>query len=136
MHVAVYGSLKRGFHNHQHYMDPRGFRFVGIFLSVPKFHMVSMGRYPAVVKDHEMHHIRAEVYEVLDEAYLSQIDRLEGHPNWYKRETVTFCKENHLYGSDTIVDAEMYMLSSPPDFIRYNNVRITRDVAEWVRTHD
>lgn len=130
MHIAVYGTLKKGFGNHR-LLDPRGFSFVGSFVSVNKFHMTSAGGFPIVYKDQPLHHIGVEVYKVTDPAYLSQVDRLEGHPNWYKREPVKFQNDNET------IEAEMYMQEAPTrGKPYYNNIRIVGPVANWVRTHD
>jgi gamma-glutamylcyclotransferase (GGCT)/AIG2-like uncharacterized protein YtfP len=94
--------------------------------------MTSAGGFPIVYKDTPLHHITAEVYEVTDEKYLSQVDRLEGHPEWYRREPIKFVPPE----GGELVEAEMYMQDKPDRLPRYNNVRITNNVAEWVRTHD
>ena len=87
--VFVYGTLKKGFGNH---ILLEGSKFLGYAKTNPLFTMVSLGGFPAVIIDGETS-IQGEVYEVNEEA-LRSLDRLEGHPNWYKRiEVVTdLCK--------------------------------------------
>lgn len=126
MHLAVYGTLKRGFHNHS-LMDPRGFSFVGSFVSANKYHMTSNGGFPIVYKNQQLHYIEAEIFEIRDKAYLSQIDRLEGHPTWYERELINFQND---------MQAWMYLMDEPRYVPKYYNVRINNGVASWVRTHD
>jgi len=128
MHIAVYGSLKKGFHNN-HMMDPRGFRYVGTFVTADRYHMASAGRFPIVFKAPATHLIEVEMYRVLDVAYLSQLDRLEGHPQWYKRQPV------RIIG---MPEAWMYLQEELPKggHLKYQNVRYKGDVAAWVRTHD
>lgn len=129
MHLAVYGTLKKGFGNHR-LLDPRGFRFVGTFFTKPKFHMTSAGGFPVVYKDRAEHHIEVEVYEIVDETYLSRVDQLEGHPNWYKREPV------ELADGSPVAKALMYMMAESPAHPSYRNIRYIGNKATWVRTHD
>lgn len=83
-------------------------------------------------KDQPVAQIAVEIYKVTDEAYLSQVDRLEGHPEWYKREPIKF-----VDAENKPIIAWMYMMSKPHSGnVKYNNIRITGGVAEWVRMHD
>lgn len=136
MYIAVYGTLKRGFRNHE-LLDPRGFRFVGFFTSVDKMHMTSAGGFPIVYKWPETHHVMAEVYEVLDEACLSRLDELEGHPFWYRREERFFLPlDEEIRAQCDPITAQVYLMERAPPNSRYNNVRVTRDVAQWVKAVD
>lgn len=87
--VFVYGSLMSGLMNH------------GCLGGVPKlrddsippsagFVMVSLGAFPGVIPAHGdlATAIKGELYEV-DDRGLGMLDRLEGHPNFYRREWVT-----------------------------------------------
>lgn len=80
--VAVYGTLKLGHSNCRRmgvspaYLGPCKI----------KAKMYSMGPYPAIAlkEDGEVH---CEVYAVTD-TILADLDRLEGHPSFYKREEI------------------------------------------------
>ncbi len=89
--VFVYGSLKRGFANHgilaAH--DPQ---FVGEGKTDRGFALFGTpsGAYPVVVgpdAGFPVTRVKGEVWEVSEKCLL-RLDRLEGHPNFYKRETV------------------------------------------------
>jgi gamma-glutamylaminecyclotransferase len=78
MKIFVYGTLKKGFGNHRLIKEAR---FLGE--SFIKGTMYSMGAFPGVVLKGD-NNIKGEVYEV-DEGQLFSMDRLEGHPNFYRR---------------------------------------------------
>lgn len=80
--VFVYGSLKRGFGNHQRLVIG-GARFIGPAVTKPIYTMVDLGAFPGVITDGETE-ISGELYEV-DGACLQSLDSLEGHPNFYRR---------------------------------------------------
>lgn len=89
--VAVYGSLRKGLGNH-HRIDPEKVDsvFLGETTLAPSmnFKMVSLGGFPACVRD--VGHgtpITVEVYRVSAEV-LDSLDALEGHPDWYCREKI------------------------------------------------
>jgi len=78
--VFVYGSLKKGFHNHR--ILERS-ECVGRG-SVDNANLYSLGSFPALVNGGGV--VKGEVYEA-DEETMSRLDTLEGHPNFYRRET-------------------------------------------------
>jgi gamma-glutamylcyclotransferase (GGCT)/AIG2-like uncharacterized protein YtfP len=82
--VFVYGTLKSGQSNHRLL---EGAHYVGQAVTIRPFHLLDNGGFPVVI-DERKHPVAGEVYEV-DGAILSNLDRLEGHPTWYKREEVT-----------------------------------------------
>ena len=81
--IAVYGSLKRGFGNHSLLAKSR---FVAEATTEPTFTMLSLGGFPGIVAGGETA-IWCEVYEV-DKETLHRLDRLEGHPDFYKRQDI------------------------------------------------
>ncbi len=83
MRVIVYGSLKKGFYNHKLLKD-EGAIFIDNFISEPIYSMYSLGWYPAVVEGGDTP-IFGEVYEIGD---FTKLDKLEGHPKWYRRELI------------------------------------------------
>jgi gamma-glutamylcyclotransferase (GGCT)/AIG2-like uncharacterized protein YtfP len=71
--VAVYGTLRKGSHNHRllTLAEPKG-----EFITPPKFTMFSAGGFPYLVEDGSTG-IKCEVYRV-SEKTLKELDRLEG----------------------------------------------------------
>jgi gamma-glutamylcyclotransferase (GGCT)/AIG2-like uncharacterized protein YtfP len=81
--VFVYGTLRTGHGNWRGILAP----YVGINATTkPEYTMRSWGGFPAVYDNGE-HSITGELFYVEDDT-LEQLDRLEGHPNWYKREEI------------------------------------------------
>lgn len=76
--VFVYGSLKNGFHNHRLLEQSK---FLGV-ASGEGYRMVSLGSFPGLL--HGDKTVVGELYEVDDNTFKS-LDRLEGHPEFYKR---------------------------------------------------
>jgi gamma-glutamylcyclotransferase (GGCT)/AIG2-like uncharacterized protein YtfP len=84
MKIAVYGSLKKGFHNHA-LLERNGATKVSTE-RINGFIMHSMGFFPAIVPgDGE---VTVEVYEAPDSA-MPSLDRLEGYPSLYDRKEVS-----------------------------------------------
>jgi gamma-glutamylcyclotransferase (GGCT)/AIG2-like uncharacterized protein YtfP len=99
MMVFVYGSLKNGLSNH-HILD--GATYIGQGWTAPNFTMLNLGWFPGVVLGGTSQ-IEGELYEV-DERTLHRLDRLEGHPDFYRREPIT------IKTKDARVEAVIYLL--------------------------
>jgi gamma-glutamylcyclotransferase (GGCT)/AIG2-like uncharacterized protein YtfP len=82
--VFVYGSLKRGHYNHALLAAAR---FVCDAKTAPEYRLFDAGYYPAMVEDRAGISIQGEVFEV-DDPMLARLDRLEGHPDYYRRERI------------------------------------------------
>jgi len=83
--VFVYGSLKKGFGNHQNYLS------MAIPLGATRtlsraFQMYSFGMFPGVYKGGK-YAIEGELYEVTDRE-LERLDMLESNGRFYNREEV------------------------------------------------
>lgn len=78
--VFVYGSLRRGFHNH-HFLAAA--TFLGTASTSRIFDLWSLGAFPAVTQPGQFH-VTGEVYDV-DRDTLSELDLLEGDGVLYKR---------------------------------------------------
>lgn len=80
--VFVYGTLKRGRSNHYIIAQDASAKclFDDAFISGE---MYDMGRYPAVVLSNK-NLVFGELWYV-DHATLLRMDKLEGHPNYYRR---------------------------------------------------
>lgn len=81
--VFVYGTLLSGQCNHRLL---RTARFLGAARTTPRFQMHSLGLYPGVVEGGSQA-IAGELYEV-DETGVAMLDRLEGHPDFYRRTVI------------------------------------------------
>ena len=81
--VFVYGSLKKGFGNNYHLQENA--EYLGDFVTEPIFTMYSLGGFPAI-REKGRTPITGEVYRV---GSLSSLDRLEGHPTFYKRQEIS-----------------------------------------------
>ncbi|MEZ4323566.1 MAG: gamma-glutamylcyclotransferase family protein, partial [Polyangiales bacterium] len=78
--VFVYGTLLAGEPNHR---VLAGARLVANARTQPAFELRDLGPFPGLVSG-GAHAVAGEVYEV-DEATLAALDRLEGHPRFYRR---------------------------------------------------
>lgn len=78
--VFVYGTLLAGEPNHR---VLTGARLVAKARTEAAFELRDLGPFPGLVRG-GAHAVVGEVYEV-DEATLAALDRLEGHPRFYRR---------------------------------------------------
>lgn len=82
--LFVYGSLKRGFNNHN-LLEKQ--EYVGLFVTLdPIYKMENLGKYPGVTK-HGQQYIQGELYRV-DDPCLMQLDILEENGKTYQRELI------------------------------------------------
>ncbi len=107
--VFVYGSLRKGLHNHG-LLDTCGSEFVDQAKTIDStFTMTAYSSSFPAVYDGGTERIFGELYEVSDECVM-HLDGLEGHPNWYKREERKFdTKENG------IMTAWIYVMQGNPE---------------------
>ena len=85
--VAVYGTLKSGYHNH-HYLGIHA-KLHDVALTQDTYLMVDAGGYPAIIPSLRGKKVWVEVYEV-GEGIIKQLDQLEGVPHLFvKTETYT-----------------------------------------------
>lgn len=90
--VFVYGSLREGFGNHDLI---KGSNFMGDAKTLPEFTMLGLGGFPGLVHSGETI-IVGELYEV-DMATLADLDRLEGHPDFYQRAPFSVEDSNGIF---------------------------------------
>lgn len=81
--LFVYGTLLLGEENHSAIRDAR---WHGPARTHARYRMCDLGEYPALVEGGDCS-VVGELYEV-DEATLTVVDCLEGHPRFYRRQTV------------------------------------------------
>ena len=128
--VFVYGSLKEGFHNHRLLRKNEAMGLGAATTANPALMLAGPG-YPFLI-DPEGHaadlgdfvgRVRGELYEVDDEL-LADLDRLEGHPEYYRRKEVEIVPEDHpervmawvyFLPADTLEDAHRIPLPVMPD---------------------
>jgi gamma-glutamylcyclotransferase (GGCT)/AIG2-like uncharacterized protein YtfP len=107
--VFVYGSLKRGFHNH-YMMDWAVMFNTGV--TVHPYHLLNLGSFPGMTDkwqgrtDLPPVHIKGEVYQV-DPALMAALDRFEGHPNFYRRRHIPV-----RCGGDSIFTCYAYFIQT------------------------
>ena len=82
IYVFVYGTLRKGYWNHSLLENSK---FLGKAITKEKYSLFADG-IPYVVKIPKTQ-IIGELYEV-DKETLERLDRLEGHPDFYKREEI------------------------------------------------
>ena len=107
MLMAVYGTLRQGWSNHQRLI---GAEFMGTTKTKPEYLMMAEG-IPFVIEGGTTA-ITVELYNVESEAMLKSIDSLEGHPFMYKRTPITLpdgreC-EMYIYQEERIVASGDY----------------------------
>jgi gamma-glutamylaminecyclotransferase len=89
-HLFVYGTLKKGFPNHDYYLESA--KQLGKYQTIEKYPLVLCGaRYvPCMIySPGDGRHVEGELYEVDDEC-LNRIDSLEGiqDPDGYSRTVI------------------------------------------------
>lgn len=87
-YVFVYGSLKRGLHNH-YLLQDENVVYVGTLTTKEDSYVMypMTSSVPIVVKNPNGHKVKGELYAVNDEV-LGYLDILEGHPHFYRREKI------------------------------------------------
>lgn len=100
--LFVYGSLKRGFHNHSYL---QGARFFGEGRTRPEFDLVDLDEFPAMVRPGRFH-VHGEIYQV-NRRIRDDIDLVEGNGIFYERIAET------IFTSNGEVECWLYVLIEP-----------------------
>lgn len=83
--VAVYGTLKKGYNNYWSYLN--NCKYIGRGQTKDKYPLIIRGL-PYMIDDiNKGHNVEVDVFAVSD-SKLKDLDRLEGHPNWYRRKQI------------------------------------------------
>lgn len=107
--VFVYGTLKSGFGNNR-LMTPEGSRLIGKAVTVDKFDLRCFGGCPGMFpKGDNMRHVEGELWEV-NNSVLASLDRLEGHPGWYRRTPIKVRLGPDRLDGAHFVDCETYII--------------------------
>jgi gamma-glutamylaminecyclotransferase len=91
--VFVYGTLKRGLGNHR-VMQGAGGEFVTAARTEDSFPLVVDGLPYLLDMPGCGHRVEGEVYRVSSDEGWARLDRLEGHPNFYRRRVITVLGED------------------------------------------
>ena len=83
--VAVYGTLKKGYSNYYSYLTSS--KHIGKGETNEKYPLVISGLPYLIEEKGNGHNVEVDVFKVSG-TVLAQLDRLEGHPKWYKRKQV------------------------------------------------
>lgn len=127
MKLMVYGTLKRQYGNN---VLLNGAKFLGPAITQKKYVLLNSGFPYAVTltKDEEqfpMLPVIGEVYEI-NERHLSSCDSLEGHPNWYRRNTIQAVME-----TGEVEEVMIYEMNEWPEGRKLCNV--VNGSYEWSR---
>lgn len=112
--VAVYGTLKIGRGNH-------GLLSNSIYMGTARtkdLMRLCVVSLPYLVRgeSEEGKNVLVELYYV-DDSTLASLDRLEGHPVYYKREKMKFTPEESIFSNE--VEAWVYMVDERYDNKKY-----------------
>ena len=99
--IFVYGTLMKGFGNCMRLLSRS--KLLGTGETSPNFTLISLGGFPGLLDIGETS-VKGEIWEV-DDKTLADCDRLEQHPNWYRRTPITLTD-----GTD--VEAYIYLKPS------------------------
>lgn len=121
MLVAVYGTLRKGFHNH---VLLEGSKFLGETKTEPKFNMY--GNLIPWITNNGDTSIAIEVYEVEEETF-QRLDWLEGYPSYYDRQVIdTEFGEAWIYFRYGAAENKI----SSGDWKKFQKSRYTYDVED------
>jgi gamma-glutamylcyclotransferase (GGCT)/AIG2-like uncharacterized protein YtfP len=128
-YMAVYGTLKRGYGNN-YLCKYAGMPFISTGKTTESDFFLQGGGFP-ICRDGGSHSVSVEVFAFKHFEQIEDIDRLEGHPEWYKRRKVPITLSN-----GEIVDAWMYIQEPLEEALRVNmidcdSVTVTEGVAQW-----
>lgn len=135
--LFVYGTLKQSYGNHSYFLSRA--KLLGEDLTKDPEYFMNASGIPFVRKVEEGgNHIKGELYEVPEED-VPPIDRLEGHPNWYRRVEVPLISGETawIYLNDEYADRKNCGDYTQQD-LRDSVVPIVKDeegryVQEWNR---
>jgi len=83
--VAVYGTLKKGYSNYNHYLTSS--KHLGKGTTKDKYPLVIKGLPYLIENKGQGFNVEVDVFKV-SPSVLKDLDALEGHPNWYRRKEI------------------------------------------------
>lgn len=111
--LFVYGTLKRGYRNHRRLMQA-GCRYLGTAATAEPFSLWAAQVPYLLREDIASTPVQGELYEV-EANQLPYLDNFEGHPNWYRRETITV---REATGKTIQAEAYVFISRLPPGSMR------------------
>jgi gamma-glutamylcyclotransferase (GGCT)/AIG2-like uncharacterized protein YtfP len=91
--IAVYGTLKKGFSNYYNYL--LNSKHIGKGITESKYPLVVHGLPYMIDEEGVGHNVQVDVFKVSN-SKLKELDKLEGHPNWYERKQVKIKMRNKV----------------------------------------
>ena len=89
--IGVYGTLKKGYNNYNWYLDKS--RYVGAGKTQDKYPLIISGLPYLINEKGRGHNVEIDVFKVSDSVF-KDIDGLESHPTWYRREKIPIKMED------------------------------------------
>jgi gamma-glutamylaminecyclotransferase len=83
--VAVYGTLKKGYNNYNNHLTTS--KHIGAGKTLDKYPLVIKGLPYLIERKGEGYNVNVDVFKVSG-SVLANLDRLEGHPTWYRRKQI------------------------------------------------
>jgi len=140
--LAVYGTLKAAYGNHR-LIERAGLKPIGYAYTNDPHFLMKGGGFPYVFAPFTQgERIRVELYAFDNDEQIRDIDRLEGHPDWYIRKPFNFIVDQPNPDTNIIenesVTAEMYVQWNKSSAgSTYGDNTVSRDIhtniAEWNR---
>jgi len=102
IYIFIYGSLKKGFDNHDILKDAKYISKAETIRSFAMFEETS-GNYPYLLKEENKGYskIKGELYKIYRKDILKNIDSFEGAPNYYKREKIKIKTKKEVKVAET-----------------------------------
>lgn len=83
--IAVYGTLKKGYNNYNTYLTTS--KFIGGGKTQDKYPLIVSGLPYMIDECGKGYNVAVDVFKV-SQPVLDRLDKLEGHPTWYKRKQI------------------------------------------------
>jgi gamma-glutamylaminecyclotransferase len=92
-YLFVYGSMKKGFSNHERLRDAE---YMGAFQTSGRYAMYAdtSQMFPYVIEEEKRSPIRGELYKIVSKNDFDAIDHLEGVPDFYTRKQISVTEIN------------------------------------------
>ncbi len=113
LRLFVYGTLKKGFHNH-HFLKNAKFIDTGIIQG----NLLHLGGFPGlIVSKSDKDYVQGELYEIAEET-LPALDRLEGHPDFFRRlEGIVYLDGDDRREKHTCLVYQFQPMMDPEDYL-------------------
>ncbi len=95
MFFFIYGSLKKGLHNHS-FLKDRGANFIKTVSTLePTFDLISLSAFPGLIPGN--FYVQGELFDI-PQRHVYELDRFEGTPDFYKRIKLKICPLKEVFG--------------------------------------